>query len=37
MYLFVYIVARKTPDNTAPVEKIQSLARQILDETGKIK
>jgi transcriptional regulator with XRE-family HTH domain len=32
-----YLVTGENPDNSASVEKIQSLARQILDETGKIK
>jgi hypothetical protein len=32
-----YLVTGEKPGNTAPVEKIQALARQILDETGKIK
>jgi transcriptional regulator with XRE-family HTH domain len=32
-----YLVTGTEPGNAAPVEKIQSLARQILDETGKIK
>jgi plasmid maintenance system antidote protein VapI len=32
-----YLVTGEKPDNSASVEKIQSLARQILDETSKIK
>jgi DNA-binding XRE family transcriptional regulator len=31
-----YLVTGEKPDNTAPVEQIRSLARQILDETDKI-
>jgi hypothetical protein len=32
-----YLVTGDNPDNSSSVEKIQSLARQILDETGKIR